>query len=143
MLFETQAMLLSATSNKGQTDAGLHSVQNSEHALVRNKEDMIARCWLTSCWKHKAWCCQQQAQRAGQMLTNLLFKTQSILLLAIGMKVGDMLTYMLFKTQSMLLSATSRKSQPDPDLQTVQKTKSMLLSATSRKSQPDPDLQTV
>ena len=32
-----------------------------------------------------------------------------------------MLTYTLFKTQSMLLSATTRKSQPDADLQSVQK----------------------
>jgi hypothetical protein len=31
-----------------------------------------------------------------------------------------MLTYLLFKTQSMLLSATSRKGQPDADLQAVQ-----------------------
>ena len=31
-----------------------------------------------------------------------------------------MLTYMLWKTQSILLSATSRKGQPDADLQTFQ-----------------------
>jgi hypothetical protein len=33
---------------------------------------------------------------------------------------SQMLTYILFKTQSMLLSATSRKGQPDADLQTVE-----------------------
>jgi hypothetical protein len=33
---------------------------------------------------------------------------------------SQMLTYILSKTQSMLLSATSRKSQPDADLQPIQ-----------------------
>jgi hypothetical protein len=78
---------------------------------------------------------------------------------------SQMLTYILFKTQSMLLSATSRKGQPDADLHPVQnpehalvsnkqiasqmltyilfKTQSMLLSATSRKGQPDADLHPV
>ena len=121
MLFETQAMLLSATtSKKGQTDADLHPVQKPEHALVRNKEGMLARCWLTFCWKHRAWSYQQQAQRAGQLLTYRLFKTKSISLLAISMKAGEMLTYTLFKTQSMHLSATSTKGWWDVDLQTVQ-----------------------
>jgi len=53
-----------------------------------------------------------------------------------------MLTYNLFKTQSMLMSATSRRDQPDADLQPIQ-TQSMLFSATSRKGQPDADLQAV
>ena len=53
-----------------------------------------------------------------------------------------MLTYTLFIAQSMVLSATSRKSQPDADLQAVQ-TQSMFLSATSRKGQPDADLHPV
>ena len=35
-------------------------------------------------------------------------------------RTKEMLTYMLFKTRSMLLSATSRKGQPDADLQSVQ-----------------------
>ena len=38
------------------------------------------------------------------------------------------MTYILFKTQSMLLSATSRKGQPDPDLQTVQNPQHALVS---------------
>ena len=167
MLFETQAMLLSATtSKKGQTDADLHPVQKPEHALVRNKEGMLARCWLTFCWKHRAWSCQQQAQRAGQLLTYRLFKTKSISWLAISMKAGEMLTYTLFKTQSMHLSATSTKGWWDVDLQTVQnqedalvsnkqegpaqmltyrllKTQSMLLSAASTKGWWDVGLHTV
>jgi hypothetical protein len=54
-----------------------------------------------------------------------------------------MLTYNLFKMQSMLLSASSRKGQPYPDLQSVQNPDSMLLSTSSRKGQPDPDLHPV
>ena len=96
-LFKTQSMLLSATSKKGQPDPDLHSVQNPEHDLVSNKRKEPARCWLTSCSKPRAWSCQQQGGRASQMLT-----------------------YILFKTQSMLLSATSRKGHPDANLQPVQ-----------------------
>jgi hypothetical protein len=54
-----------------------------------------------------------------------------------------MLTYILFKTQSMLLSATSRKGQPDADLQTVQKTKSMLLSASEDQPKQNINLHSV
>ena len=140
-LFKTQSMLLSVTSRKGQPDANLHTVQNHEHALVSNKHKgqpanlqtvqnpehtlvsnkqwRPARCWLTSCSKSRACSCQQQAGRASQMLT-----------------------YILFETQSMLLSTTSRKGQPDADLHTVQ-TQSMLLSATSRKGQLYDDLHPV
>jgi len=39
-----------------------------------------------------------------------------------------MLTYSLFKTQRMLLSATSRKGQPDADLQAVQNPEDALVS---------------
>jgi len=42
-LFKTQAMLLSATSRKGQPDPDLHPVQNPEHALVSNKQEGPAR----------------------------------------------------------------------------------------------------
>jgi len=112
-------MLLSATSRKGQPDPDLHPVQNPEHALVSNKQEGLARSWLTSCSKPRACSCQQWAGRASQTLT-----------------------YKLFKTQSMLLSAKSRKGQPDLGLQPVQNP-SMLLSATSRKGQLDPDLQSV
>ena len=159
-------MLLSATSRKDQPDPDLLAVQNQEHALVSNKQVRPARCWLTACSKPWACSCQQQAGRASQIMT-----------------------YMLFKTQSMLFSAISRLGQPYPDLQSVQnpehalvsnkqegpakswltycskprvcsyqqqagrasqiltyilfKTQSMLLSATSRKGQPDPDLHPV
>ena len=165
-LFKIQSMILSATSRKGQPDADLHPVQNTEHDLVSNKQEGPARCWLTCCSKHSAWSCQQQAGGASQMLT-----------------------YILFKTQIMILSATSRKGQPDADLQTVQNpehtvvnnkqnrlsrcwltscskprscscqqqagkacqmltytlfnTQSMLLSVTSKEGQPDADLHTV
>jgi hypothetical protein len=39
-----------------------------------------------------------------------------------------MLTYILIKTQNMLLSATSRKGQPDADLQTVKNPEHALVS---------------
>jgi len=166
ILFKTQSMLLSATSRKGQPDAVLQAVQNPEDALVSNKQEGPARYKLTSCSKSRACSCQQQAGRASQMLT-----------------------YILFKTQSMLLSATSRRGQPDADLHPVQnpehalvsnkqegparcrltscskpracscqqqagrasqmqtyrlfKTQSMPLSATSRKGQPDANLHSV
>ena len=48
-LFKTHAMLLSATTRMGQPDADLHPVQNTEHALVSNKQEGPARCWLTPC----------------------------------------------------------------------------------------------
>ena len=97
ILFKTQSIVLSGTSRKGQPDAGLHPVQNPEHALFSNKQKGTARCWLTACLKPKACSCQQQAGRDSKMLT-----------------------YILFKTQSMLLSGTSRRGQQDADLQTVQ-----------------------
>ena len=119
ILFKTQSMPLSATSRKGQPDPDLHSVQNPEHALVSNKQEGPARSWLTTCSKPRACSCQQQAGRASQILT-----------------------YILFKTQSILLSATSRKSQQDPDLQTVKNPEHALVS-NKQEGQQDPDLQTV
>ena len=43
-LFKTQNMLLSATTKKDKPDVDLHAVQNTEHALVRNKQKGPARC---------------------------------------------------------------------------------------------------
>jgi len=43
MLFKTQAMLLSATSMKGQPDPDSQAVQKPEHALVSNKQEGPAR----------------------------------------------------------------------------------------------------
>ena len=105
ILFKTQSMLLSATSRKGQQDPDLHPVQNPEHAIVSNKQEGPARSWLTYCSKPRACSCQEQAGRASKILT-----------------------YKLCKTQSMLLSATSRKSQPDPDLHPVQNPEHALVS---------------
>ena len=102
---QNQSMLLSATSRKGQSDADLPSVQNPQHTLVSNKQKEPARCWLTCCSKPRPCSCQQQAERTSQMLT-----------------------YILFKTQTMLLSATSRKDQPDADLHPVQNTGHPLVS---------------
>ena len=165
-LLKTQSILLSTTTRKGQLDADLHAVQNSEQALVSNNQEGPAGCWLTNCSKPRACSCQQQPGRASRMLT-----------------------YRLFKTQSMLLSTTSRKGQPEADLLSVQnpehglvsnkqkgpakcwlticskpragscqqhpgrasqmltyylfKTQSMLLSATPRKGQPNSDLHSV
>ena len=155
-LFQTQSMLLSATSRKGQLNADLQPVQNPEHDLVSNK------C---------------QAERASQMLTYILFKAQSMLFSATSRKgqpdpdlhpvqspehalisnkqerpsrcsltscsnpralachqqqagkAIQMLTYKLFKSQSIgMSSATSRKGQPHADLQAVQNTEHNLVS---------------
>ena len=81
-LFNSKSMVLSARSRKGQPDADLHPVENPEHALVSNKQEGAARSWLTPCWKPTAYSRQKQAWRASQMLTNILFKTQSMLLSA-------------------------------------------------------------
>ena len=105
ILFKIQSMILSATNRKGQLDADLHPVQNPEHDPVSIKQEGPARCWLTLCSKPRACSCQQQAGRASQMLT-----------------------YILFKTHSMLLSATSKKGQPDPNLQSVQNPEHYLVS---------------
>jgi hypothetical protein len=104
-LFKAQSMSLSATSMEGQPDADLHPVQNPEHAAVSNKQERPARCYLTCCSKPSAYSCQQQAGRASQMLT-----------------------YILFKTQRMLLSATSSRGQPDANLQSVQNAEHALVS---------------
>ena len=104
-LFKTQGMILSATTRKGKPDADLHPVQNPEHDLVSNNQEGPARCWHTNCSKPRAWSCQQQPQRASQMLT-----------------------YNLFKTQSMILSETTRMGPPDADSQTVQNPEHVLVS---------------
>ena len=102
--YTLHSMLLSATARKGQKDADLQAVQNTEHALISNNQEGPARCSLTSCSKHRACFCQQKPERASYMLT-----------------------YILFKTQSMLLSATGGKGQPDADLQPVQNPQHALL----------------
>ena len=43
-------------------------------------------------------------------------------------RASQILTYILFKTQSMFLSATSRKGQPDANLQAVQNPEHALVS---------------
>ena len=53
-----------------------------------------------------------------------------------------MLTYTLFKAQSILFSETSRKGQPDADLQSVQNPEHPPIS-NSKKGQPNADLQSV
>ena len=214
ILFETQRMLLSATSRKGHPDTDLHPVWSPEHALVSKKQEGPARCWFTFCIKHRVLSCWLQAGKAWQVLTYTLFKTHSMLLSAPSRKgeqdadlqtnqnqghalvsnkqgklarcwltscskprtcscqkkagtASQMPTYNLFKTQSMLLSATSRKGQPDADLQPVQnpehacpcqrweggagqmltyklcKTQNMRSSAISREGQPDANLHPV
>ena len=119
-LFKSQSILLSATDRKGQPKSNSQPIWNPEHAFVSNKQERPVICWLTSCSKPRASPCQQQAGRASQMLTYILFKSQNMLFSAKAGRTSQMLTYMLFKTQSMLLSATSRKGQPDPDLHSVQ-----------------------
>jgi hypothetical protein len=68
-LFKTQSMLFSATSRKGQPDADLHSVQNQEHALVRNRQEGPAIFQLTFYSKPRPFSCQQQA--GGQPAADL------------------------------------------------------------------------
>ena len=48
-LLKTQSTLLSATRRKGHSDADLLPVQNPQYALVSNKHEQPARCWLTGC----------------------------------------------------------------------------------------------
>ena len=91
-------MLLSATTKEDQPVTDLHTVQNQNHALVRNKQKRPARCWLTACSKPRAGSCQGQAGETCQMLT-----------------------HSLFKTQNMLLSEASSKGPPDAGLHPVQK----------------------
>ena len=149
MLFKTQSMLLSVTSRKVQLDADLHPIQN--HSLISNNQEQPARCWLTCCSKSRACSYQQQAGRDRQILTYILFKTQSMLFsnkqngpakcwLTRCSKIrayscqqqagraSQMLTYKLYKSQSMLLSPTSRKGKPDADLQAVQNPEHALVS---------------
>ena len=110
ILFKTQSMILSARGRKGQSDPDLlHSVQNPEHALVSNKQEGPARCWLTYCSKPRACSCQKQVEMVSQMLTYSLFKPKVCCCERQAGKASQMLTYSLYKTQRMLLSATSRE----------------------------------
>jgi hypothetical protein len=90
-------MLLSATSWKGHPDADLQTVKTKHMLLSATSRKGQPDADLLPVSKHRACSCQQQAERASQIVA-----------------------YILFKTQSMLLSTTSRKGQPDADLQTVQ-----------------------
>ena len=94
-LFKTHSMLLSVTSRKSQPDP-LHSVQNPEI--------------LSSA----------SSRKGSQMLTHQLFKTRAPSSQQQAGIPSQMPTYKLFKIQSMFLSGTSRKGQPDADLQSVQ-----------------------
>ena len=127
-LFKTKSMLLSGTSRKGQPALDLHTVQNPEHALVSNNQEEPAKYWLTSCSKPRASCCQQQVERASQMLTYRLFKTRTSSYQQQPGRASQMLTYILLKTQSKLLSGTTRMGQPNADLQTIQNPKHALVS---------------
>ena len=111
--------VLVSNIQKGQPDAALQSVQSPEHTLVSNIQEGPARCWLTCCSKPRAWSCQQQAERASQILT-----------------------YTLFQTQSMILSATHSKSQQDADLHPVQNPEHAPVN-NKQEGQPNPDLPTI
>ena len=104
-LFKAKNMHFSETSRKAQPDADLQPIQNQHHAFLSNKQEGPAGCWLTACSKPTACSCQQQAGRASLMPA-----------------------YKLFNTQSMLWWATSRKSQLDADLQSVQNPEHALVS---------------
>jgi hypothetical protein len=63
------------------------------------------------------------------MLTYILFKTpRACSCQQEAKKASQMVTYILFKIQSMVLSATSRKGQPDTDLQPVENPEHALVS---------------
>ena len=128
ILFKTQSMLLSATCMKSQPDADLHPVQDPEHALVSNRQEEPARCWLTSCSRPRAWPCQQQAGRPARCWLTSCSKPRAWPCQKQAGRVSQMLTYKLFKAQGIPLSATSRKGQPDADLQPVQKPDHALVS---------------
>ena len=126
-LFKTQPMLLSERSREYQSNADLLAVQNPEDALVSNKQKGTARSWLTYCSKPRACPCQKQAGRARPWLTSCS-KPRACSCQQQGGRASQILTYILFKTQSMLLSAKNRKGQPDPDLHSVQNPKHDLVS---------------
>ena len=105
ILCKIKSMLFSATSRNGQPDAGLHTVQNPVHDLVSNKQEVATRCQHTSYLKSRAWLCEWQAERASQMLT-----------------------YILFKSQCMLLSEIRTKGQSDANLHPVQNQEYALIS---------------
>ena len=86
-----------------------------------------ARSWLTSCSEPRACSCQQQGGRARSWLTSCS-KPKMCSCQQQGGRASQILTYILFKTQSMLLSATRRKGQPDPDLHPVQNPEHALVS---------------
>ena len=73
---KTQGMLLSGISRKGQP-GDLQAIQNPECALISNKQERPARCWLTSCSKPRVYSCQNWAGKASQMLNYILFNTLS------------------------------------------------------------------
>ena len=120
ILFKTQSMLLSATSSKGQQDANLQPVQNREHALVSNKEKRPARCWLTSYSKPRECSGKQQGEKPVRCWLISYLKPSKCSGKQQGEKASQMLTYILFKTQSTFMSPTRRKGQTDADLHPIQ-----------------------
>ena len=62
------------------------------------------------------------------MLTYMLFKTRACCCQQEVERASQILTYILFKTKSILLSATSIKGQPDPDLHPVENPQHALVS---------------
>ena len=145
-------MPLSAiTSRKEQIDADWHASQNPEHALVSNKqerlarrwltfwskseqvlvrkqEEGLARCWLTTCSKPRGCSHQKQGVWVARCWLTSCSKPRACSCQQQTQRATKMLTYMLFKIQSMLLSATSRKNQQDADLPTVKNPEHALVS---------------
>ena len=137
-LLNTQGMLLSETSRNVQSDADLQTVQNPEHAPVRNMQECPAKCQLTCYSKPRAFPSQQQAGTAIQRLTYILFKIQSMLHHQQARKVSQMLTYKLFKTQRCFSQQQAERAS-QMLAYNLCKTQGMILSKTSRKCQPDAD----
>ena len=154
-----------ATSRKGQPDADLHSVENSEHALIRDKEEWTvrcqltpcskpehalvsnkqegsARCWLTHCSKSRACSCQQQTGRASQFLTYLLFNPKHILVS--DKQEGPTRCWLTSCSKHRAYSCQQQSGIASQMLTYILfKTQRMLLSARSKKGQPDADLHAV
>ena len=129
MLFKAQAMPLSAiTSRKEQIDADWHAGQNPEHALVSNKQKRLARRWLTFWSKSEQVLVRKQEEGLARCWLTTCSKPRGCSHQKQGVWASQMLTYILFKTQSMLLSATNTKGYQDADLHAVQNPKHALVS---------------
>ena len=117
MLFKTQSNHCQHHAKMLYPD--LHTIQNTNNCIVRMMQKRSPWPWLTSWSECRAAHCQHHAEKASWTLTYILFKTQTILLLASCRNASWTLTYRLFKTQRSSLLASHRKGLLYPDLPPV------------------------